>query len=216
MTSTTPHAAVSMDHLLVLPFPEPGPALRTAYREIAQAVHGTEDQKKALGDPHQLPRPWDPATCRTKVLREQLWDWLDRVVTWLNHEYVWDPAGTIPPCWPRHPHLVHELAVLADHRRRAGRVLSSDAIEEWHRYNLPAFTERMRTRLQDHCTDGHQPWPARSRHVAHTGQQHTAHRAKAFNTDTETMQQLLDEGSRPLGLRLHALRVDPDTVEVLD
>jgi type IV secretion system protein VirD4 len=27
----------------------------------------------------------------------------------------------IPACWPKHPHLVHDLAVLADQRRRAGR-----------------------------------------------------------------------------------------------
>jgi hypothetical protein len=29
-------------------------------------------------------------------------------VTWLNHEYVWDVADVIPPCWPQHSHLVHE------------------------------------------------------------------------------------------------------------
>ena len=52
----------------------------------------------------------------------------------------------IPACWPQHPHLVHEIAVLADQRRRAGHALTSDALEEWHRHNLPAFTERMKSR----------------------------------------------------------------------
>jgi hypothetical protein len=45
---------------------------------------------------------------------------LEALVTWLNHEYVWDVANVIPPCWP-HPHLVHEIAVLADQRHRAGQ-----------------------------------------------------------------------------------------------
>ena len=63
--------------------------------------------------------------------------WLDDVVIWLNHEYVWDVVAMIPACWPKHPHLVHEIAVLADLRRRAGHALTGDALEEWHRYALP-------------------------------------------------------------------------------
>ena len=78
-----------------------------------------------------LPRPWDPPTCVDPDLRAELWEWLEAVVTWLNHEYVWDVSGIIPHCWPKHPHLVHEVAVLADLRRRAGQALSSDALEEW-------------------------------------------------------------------------------------
>ena len=38
---------------------------------------------------------------------------LEAVVTWLNHEYVWDAAGVTPPCWPQHCHLLHKIAVLA-------------------------------------------------------------------------------------------------------
>jgi hypothetical protein len=68
----------------------------------------------------------------------------------------------------QHPHLVHEIAVLADQRRRAGHAFTSDALEEWHRYSLPAFTERMKTRLRNHCEDGHQAWPAKGRHTRHT------------------------------------------------
>lgn len=52
------------------------------------------------------------------------------VVIWLNREYTWDASGLIPSCWPLHPHLVHELAVLADQRRRAGLAMTSDALEE--------------------------------------------------------------------------------------
>ena len=73
------------------------------------------------------------------------------VVDWLISEYVWEAADTIPACWPQHPHLVHEIAVLADQRRRAGHALTSDALEEWHRYSLPAFTERVKSRLRNHA-----------------------------------------------------------------
>ena len=131
---------------LLQPFPTPGPRVRLAYRELHLAVHGTPEQKLTVGDPALLPRPWAPATCLTAELRQQLWQWLDNVVAWLNHEYTWDVAALIPSCWPAHPHLVHEIAVLADQRRRAGLTTSSDALEEWHRYALPAFTDRLRDR----------------------------------------------------------------------
>ena len=118
-----------------------------AYRELDRAATGSPEQIRALGDARLLPRPWEPATCRTPQLRQQLWSWLDAVVDWLVTEYVWEATDTIPACWPQHPHLVHEIAVLADQRRRAGHAFTSDALEEWHRYSLPAFTERMKTRL---------------------------------------------------------------------
>lgn len=164
-------------------FPEGGSMLRLAYRELSIAANGNQEQVKALGPLHLLPRPWDPPTCRRPDLREQLWTWLDEVVDWLNHEYVWDVAAMIPACWPRHPHLVHEIAVLADQRRRAGLALTSDAMEEWHRYALPAFVERMRGRAKDHCEDGHQGWPARSRFARHVGHPAVEQRQEAYEAD---------------------------------
>lgn len=208
MTDIT-RAIPVLDQPMVWEFPRPGPALTNAYREIAMAIHGTDEQKNALGEPNSLPRPWEPATCRTPVLREQLWDWLDQVVTWLNHEYVWDPAPAIPPCWPSHPHLVHEIAVLADQRRRAGRALTSDALEEWHRYSLTMFRDRMGAGLRDHCTDGHQAWPARSRHAAHVDDARAGSRSERFKRDLQTSRAELDRagGTTP---RLRAISVDLD------
>jgi hypothetical protein len=87
-----------------------GAAGGLAYRELDRAANGSPEQIRALGDARLLPRPWEPATCRTQQLRS----WLDAVVTWLITEYVWEVADTIPACWPQHPHLVHEIAVLAD------------------------------------------------------------------------------------------------------
>ena len=134
-------------------FPIPGRRVEHAFRELDKALYGSDEEKKALGSPRLLARPWDPPTCVDPKLRSELWQWLDRVVTWLNHEYVWDVSTMIPACWPKHPHLVHEVAVLADLRRRAGQALTGDAMEEWHRYALPAFIERMRQRMKSHCED---------------------------------------------------------------
>ena len=125
---TTDPAAEPAEQPIIRAFPEGGALIRLAYRELNIAANGTKEQKGAIGDPRLLPRPWDPPTCRNTELREQVWDWLEDVVTWLNCEYVWDVGAVIPGCWPQHPHLVHEIAVLADQRRRAGTALTSDAL----------------------------------------------------------------------------------------
>jgi hypothetical protein len=156
--------------VLIRPFPAPGRLVQLAYRELELVSNGAQDQLLALRDLRDLPRPWDPASCETPQLRKEIWSWLEAVVTWLNHEYVWDVADIIPPCWPQHAHLVHEIAVLADQRRRAGLGLTSDALEEWHRYSLPSFTERMKARLCNHCQENHQSWPAKGRHTCHIAQ----------------------------------------------
>lgn len=170
---------------LALPFPIPaGPELSNAYKDLYLATHGDEATKKRSGDPGLLPRPWDPPTCTKPALRRELWEWLDQVATWFNTEYVWDPtAGLIPPCWPEHPHLVHEIAVLADQRRRAGIDTSSNTLEEWHRYSVPAFLERLRTRTRSNCDELHQPSPSRSRHARHFAEVAVGERLQAFEAD---------------------------------
>jgi len=127
----------------------------------------------------------------------------------------------IPHCWPKHPHLAHEVAVLADLRRRAGQALSSDALEEWHRYALPAFNERMRTRMKAHCEDKeHQPWPAQGRHARHAGPDARREREAVFQADVDTLSRSgVDERQSPSLPHLHlmdGLRVDPHTGEVQD
>lgn len=146
------------------PFPEPGPSVRLVYHELELAEMGTFPTRELLGDPAEMPRPWAPATCMDPDLRLELWQWLDDVVCWINHEHTWDPGWAIPMCWPEHPHLVNEIAVLADQRRTAGRAMTSVHLTEWQRYTLPAFLERMRSRVGTRCDAGHQPWPGRGRH----------------------------------------------------
>ena len=195
---------------LTQPFPAPGQLVALAYRELDLAANGSAEQIRALGDVRLLPRPWDPATCRTPQLREQLWAWLEAVVAWLLSEYVWDVADAIPACWPEHPHLVHEVAVVADQRRRAGHAFTSDALEEWHRYNLPAFTERMKARLRNHCEDGHQPWPANGRYTRYTAETSRHTREDRYAADVRAATPVDGMGQRRPRLGL----VDLDTGEI--
>jgi len=212
----TSQAPATAQPVMVAAFPGPGRLVTHAYRELQIAATGTKEQLKALGDINTLPRPWEPGTCTNSDLRLELWQWLEAVVTWLNSQYVWDVATMIPSCWPQHPHLVHEIAVLADQRRRAGTALSSDALEEWHRYALPAFTERMRQRVKAHCEEGHQPWPAKGRYTRHTAEAAVENRHQVYRDDTAVP---LTAPSPSAGPRLHIVdgqRVDTRTGEIID
>ena len=100
---TVSPASCPANPLLVQPFPAPGQLVALAYRELDLAATGTPEQIRAFVDARLLPRPWDPATCRTPQLRRQLWSWLEAVVDWLSTEHVWAVADTIPACWPQHP-----------------------------------------------------------------------------------------------------------------
>ncbi len=190
-------------------FPAPGARLGTAYRDLFLAAEGTDNQKAVIGDPSRLPRPWDPPTLQSPALRAELWAWLEDVVDWVNHEYLWDPQPMISPCWPLHPHLVHEIAVLADQRRRAGIALDSNLLEEWHRYSLPGFLDRMNTRLKAHCDQDHQPWPARGRYTRHTDEIRRHWQQEAFNDDIRQLQPA--EPFVPARPRLTLLETDTDS-----
>lgn len=172
--------------MLVIPFPKPGPMLRQAFKELDIAAYGTDEQKQALGDVRDLPRPWDPSSVTNPKVREQLWAWLDRVVVWLNHEYGWRAEDLVPECWPVHPPIVREIAVLADLRRRAGVAATSDSLEEWHRYALPAFTDRMNRRMNNaSCSEKHQDWPGRGPHTRHVSEPARTRRGEMFAGDLE-------------------------------
>ncbi len=201
-----------MGRLLAQPFPLPHtPKLTAAYDDLHAAASGDTNR---IGDPAKLARPWDPPSCRDPALREELWVWLDKVVDWFNTEYVWDHTGgaIIPACWPLHPHLVHEIASLADQRRRAGIDLTSNSLEEWHRYTVPDFTERLKTRTRTLCDEEHKPWPARSRHNRDTSTAAKQARQAAFAADLATI------NPQPLSLgrpRLRVVDVDGNEIDVV-
>lgn len=217
---------------LIQPFPMPcTPVLIRAFDNLYLAAEGTEKQKKALGNPANLPKPWDPGTIVDPQLRYETWLWLDDVVTWFNHEHVWNlHAGHIPACWPHHPHLVHDIAVLADLRRQASMAASSQPLEEWHRYAVPGFLERMKQRLNDCCDTGHTDWPGRARNTRHQTArsdrldayeadcQHVADNNPGWDDlDLEPDEAHDDAGDLPAqrsGLRL-VPRIDPQTGEII-
>ena len=171
--------------VILTPFPPPPPVVAEALTALAILRSGDEDAIADLGDTTDLPRPWDPTTCPPEV-RDHLWHWLDDVATWINHEYAWRPAQMIPPCWPAHPHLARELPVLACLRVAAGEALTADLMEDWHRYTLPHFLERMASRLGDSgCRGGqHSDWPAAARHDHYAGDEAAIQRLDSFYADT--------------------------------
>jgi hypothetical protein len=205
-----PHAD-GTPHPMVHPFPTPGSRVQLAYRELNIAINGTKEQQQRLGRIDQLPRPWIPGSCQDPDLRRELWQWLEDVVAWLNREYTWAVEGMIPTCWPSHPHLVNEIAVVADQRRRSGLALTSDAIEEWHRYCLPYFADRLRHRLKSHCDDDHTNWPGRPRHHQHISEPDREDRANTYTDDVATLRRQPHAASAP-ARRLEL--VDIDTGEI--
>jgi hypothetical protein len=194
---------------LVQPFPKPERLVQFAYRELDLAMSRQQDHLLPLQDLATLSRPWDRGTCQTPQLRREVWLWLEVVVTWLNHEHVWDVADVIPTCWPQHPHLVHEIAVLADQRHRAGQALTSDPLDEWHRHSPPSFIERVRSRLRNHCQEDHQSWPAKGRYTRHIGEATCRRRMDAYAADVRALKSTYDQDQSPrLGL------VDLETDEI--
>jgi hypothetical protein len=108
--------------------------------------------------------------------------------------------------------VVHEIAVLADQRRSAGLAPTSDALEEWHRYSLPDFAERMKMRLRSHCQEDHQSSPAKSRYIRHIGEASRHKRRNAYSADASALKSLHDRPvqSPQLGL------IDLATGEIKD
>jgi hypothetical protein len=209
---------------LVTEFPAIGPAMSHAYQELFRAeLAKFAEEVRDLGPLELLPRPWDVTTIDDPDLRLEVWEWLDEVVGWLNVEYMWDVGDLIPPCWPSHPHLVHELGVVADQRRRAGFAFTSDALEEWHRYTLPYFIDRMRSRYRGFCEEGHQPAPGLSRNRRYSSPNQAEARQRLYAADAAAV--FADSQDEPpvieptIGRRNRLIeggRVDTATGEITD
>ncbi len=174
---------------MIAVFPEPPASVADALRCLQILRSGDTTRIQELGlDQERLARPWEPATCEPG-LRRAMWEWCDSVVAWLNSDYQWRPAGMIPPCWPQHPHLTHELPVLACLRWAAEDATVAEPLEDWHRITLPAFLERMTQRLDNtKCltTGVHQDWPGRAKYAAYTTTEAVEQRQALFHPDTTT------------------------------
>jgi len=96
--------------------------------------------------------------------------------------------------------------------------VTSDPLEEWHRYVLPSFIDRMRGRLKDHCADGHKGWPARGRYTRHISEDSLEERENIYAADLDALSGLrrppkgTRSGVRPKRLSI----VDTTSGEILD
>ena len=162
------NAMMPLVGLMVRPFPEPGPTIHAAMGQLQWLTGETSADEEEMRALAQMPRPWDPATCAGQM-RTELWAWLDVVAMWVNEQHLWNVTRPgIPECWPAHPHLVHDLAVLACNRYNTRFAVTPVPLEDWHRNGLPEFLERLRDRLGDGCQPGkHQPRPRRERDETH-------------------------------------------------
>lgn len=172
--------------LIVEPFPSAPEDVQHAWKLLQILRRGDADEMATAGDLTNLPRPWTPGTCPGHV-RRSIWTWCDDVAAWINSTYTWRPIQLIPPCWPKHPHIASELPALACLRWLAEDSLEPGPVEEWHRYALPAFLERMAARLgESTCRAGkHQGWPAASRQVLHDSEEARHERADVIFADSQ-------------------------------
>ena len=157
-----------LSNRITIPFPAPPREVLRSLELLAILRRGDPDEMAKAGDLHNLPRPWEPATCPSD-LRECVWLWCDQVAAWINHEFAWRPTQLIPPCWPRHAHIARELPVLAILRWGAEESRAPEPLEEWHRYTFPMFCDRLANRLgESGCRIGkHIDRPAESRYAAY-------------------------------------------------
>jgi hypothetical protein len=128
-----------------------------AYWELILPRSALSGQIRAVGDTRLLPRPWEPATCRSPAAAaavvvlagrgRRLVGHRVRLGCWRHDSYMLAAAPTsgVRDCG------------LADQRRRAGHARYQRRLGGWRRYNLPALTERIKSRLRNHCELQHRP-----------------------------------------------------------
>lgn len=191
LASSVPTGMMPLAGLMVRPFPTPGPMVRTAMHQLDKAASQEdidEEEQARLAD---LPRPWDPGTCLGQT-RIELWAWLGEVARWINEQHLWSVSRPgIPECWPAHPHLIHELASLACARYYAGFGFAPNLHEDWHRYGLPSFLERLRDRIGDGCQPSrHQVRPRTERDEKHASERVRQGHDQRFRDDVVRAEEL--------------------------
>ena len=96
-------------------------------------------------------------------------------------------------CWPWHPHVVHDLAVLASTRYLARYAVSPAHLEDWHRVRLPAFLDRLSQRLGGACLSGHHAArPRDDRDREHIDALTSGPRLDRFNADSRANESVDD------------------------
>ena len=143
--------------LIATPFPPPPGVVAAVLDELRIAAAATDETVHEARRVALLPRPWDPPTCVPEI-RQSMYAWMDEVVAWINEEHTWRTDRVIPICWDLHPHVVHELATVACLRWEASFARTPAALEDWHRFTLPAFLSRVIDRIgETGCPPGRDP-----------------------------------------------------------
>jgi hypothetical protein len=170
--------------LMAAPFPTPPGVVAGVLDELRIAAAATDETDHEARRVALLPRPWDPPSCLPEI-RLSMYAWLDAVVAWINEEHTWRTDRVIPVCWDLHPHVVHELATVACLRWEATLARTPAALEEWHRFTLPAFLGRVVDRIgETGCPPGrHQPSPGMGRNAIYRDASESARRRQRRWTD---------------------------------
>jgi hypothetical protein len=108
------------------------------------------------GDPVRPPWTWSLLDKAEAALA------LELVGTWVRHynlTHATQPAEIVPPCWPQHPGLAEELAVLTwlHHDVHAAATAVPAAAAEYYGRHLPGFRGRVKPHLgtgAESCWDG--------------------------------------------------------------
>jgi len=168
--------------LMAAPFPEPPGVIARLLDELRLAAAAMDETEHETRRVAMLSRPWDPSSCPPEV-RRNVYAWLDEVVAWINEEHTWRTDRVVPICWDLHPHLVHEFATVACLRWEATFARTPAALEEWHRFTLPAFLSRVADRIGEAgCPPGrHQPNPGAPRNdIYRNGDERTRRRDRRW------------------------------------
>lgn len=189
------HTSMPVTGPMVQSFPSPGKLVKAAMEALVSAAKALADGASDLRI-EALPRPWDPATCQDAALRAELWAWLDEVACWINTQMLWNLTHPgIPECWPAHPHLVHELAVVACARHYTTYADSPMPLDAWHTNCLPGFLHRLDERHGGACQPGkHVPRPRADRDGKHGDFQAVRTRRQRFHDDVARVPGTPSEG----------------------
>lgn len=179
---------MSVPGRIATPFPVPPAVIARLLDELRLAANPQDETEYEARRVATLHRPWDPASCPPEI-RRNVYSWLDGVVEWINAEHTWRTDRVIPICWDLHPHIVHELATVACLRWEASFARTPTGLEDWHRYTLPPFLDRIAERIgEGGCPPGrHQPSPGVGRNAMYRDSAVARARARRRSQDESGM-----------------------------
>lgn len=100
--------------------------------------------------------------------------------------------------------------MLACSRYYTSFAINPAALEDWHRYALPGFLERLRDRLGDACQPGkHQPRPRHERDESHAATPVRQGRRQRYRDDVDRAGELAAITTTPSRPQTHA-QAKPD------